>query len=263
MTSNHSHPTVLTTVPDNFKQLLHDTWEKQFASWPDYADGDTFHQAALRETERALGTFAGKVKRPSLVDLGCGSGHFLRNIRKRFRWSQLAGVDYCTQALTRADNLDVSGLPRIDYVRRDLELPVSAEEQVRLGRFDFAAATFVVDEIDNIEAFFATARALLHPKGRLVCAMLDEARERTRHSLNPFPSATGSERVIIKQVKTDPYGVDLEYYRIIRPRGEPISAATRAGLVCEFDRSSSPAELGSRLDGPSLRLLGFWNQPAS
>lgn len=68
---------------------------------------------------------------------------------------------------------------------------------------------------------------------------------------------------MIKQVKTDNFGVEIEYYRIIRSRAAPIEAAVRAGFRMQSDRSISPEALSSRRDGPALRLLEFIVPPAA
>jgi 2-polyprenyl-3-methyl-5-hydroxy-6-metoxy-1,4-benzoquinol methylase len=251
MSRNRSNPSILTTVPHNLKELILDTWNRQSANWPDYIDGDDFHQASLRETRNVLLKLAStRITPPSVVDLGCGSGLFLRSIRQGLQWKKLLGLDHCKPALERARSMNVTGEPEIRFRQHDIES--GWKSTAHPGRFDFAVATFVIDEIENIAAFFHTAITLLEPDGRLICAMLDETRERHRHSL-----ATFLEPVIVKQTKTNSWGVNLEYYRIIRSQDEAFLSAAQAGLKCDHDRTLSPSELRSRVDGPSLRLIVF------
>ena len=236
--------------------LILKAWERNYRHWSDYARDDTFHQAAYREIEREIRTLASPSKKVALIDLGCGTGDFLRHLQKSKLWTGLAGIDHCRQAIDRARNADIAGFPRIVYHIADLSSPVANIVLSGIRSNHIAISVFLLDEMPFLERFFRVAGNLVLPGGHLICAMLDEACERERHDFAEQNGHNAAEPVVLQTVKRDEFGGELLYYRIVRPRNDPAEQAARAGWCLLSDRTFRSDDLKSRV-GPALRLLVF------
>jgi 2-polyprenyl-3-methyl-5-hydroxy-6-metoxy-1,4-benzoquinol methylase len=99
----------------------------------------------------------------SVVDLGCGNGVLLEELRSAMPSATFAGVDLSRPQV--AEN--AKRLPWARFTSGDLQAPLELDADWR-GAFEVAVATEVIEHLDRPEAFFANAAALLSPGGRLV-----------------------------------------------------------------------------------------------
>ncbi|MCU0784937.1 MAG: class I SAM-dependent methyltransferase, partial [Verrucomicrobia bacterium] len=92
---------------EDYKTCRLAAWGDLAHSWLEYTQGDTFHLKAHEKiSEMVL-----LVKAPgpaSLIDLGCGPGHFLQMIKPRTSWKRVVGIDFCHKMLKIADAMDMS-----------------------------------------------------------------------------------------------------------------------------------------------------------
>ncbi len=138
-------------------------------TWPIISPPEEY-EAEAEEAYRLLREHGGREPK-TLLDLGCGGGHFDRTLQKHAR---LTGVDVSESMLGLARALN----PEVTYVRGDMR-------SVRLGKTFDAVAIF--DSIDymlseeDLRAAFLTAHAHLEPGGVfLTCA--EETKEGFRQN---------------------------------------------------------------------------------
>jgi 2-polyprenyl-3-methyl-5-hydroxy-6-metoxy-1,4-benzoquinol methylase len=96
----------------------------------------------------------------SLVDVGCGDGRFLREVKKRHPAKEVLGIDYSERAINLAQAMN----PNLRYERRDIiTKPLNRT-------FDVATLIEVVEHIrpDQVQQFIRQVHAALRPGGRLV-----------------------------------------------------------------------------------------------
>lgn len=135
-----------------------------------------------------------------------------------------------------------------------------AEEREHMThQFDVATAAFLFDEVGDPEGCFRSAASLLRPGGQLIAATLAPDRERMRYAskLEGFTSVAAGPVLLSKRIVMDGRRAPALYFRIIREPQELIECALTAGLEMIQDKSVSAARLGSRPQGPFLRLLVF------
>lgn len=100
----------------------------------------------------------------SVLDMGCGEGHFLAMIEKRLPSTKLVGVDLSEE--------------NIHYARRILKrvkLICGDASRVRLpnSSFDVVSALELLDHMDSDTALLSKAKSLLKPKGTLIISIPD------------------------------------------------------------------------------------------
>jgi SAM-dependent methyltransferase len=265
--TQRSNPTVKATrgFPPNFKQRRLEQWDLLLPSWMEYIQEDNFHNIVHQEVKKAVLEHLDRVRtpHPSLIDLGCGHGHFLNWVIKvqtegeeRVNWSRLVGLDFCARAVDLAKNGNPYNLPRIACFRADLELPLETRTVYPLRDFSVATASFLFDEVEDLSACFASAASVLIRGGHLVAALLDTDRERERYRQEVESVGAGDGPVLLaKSLEVHGRTAAGEFFRALRGADEIQGAALAKGFEQVSSRVMTPSALRSRPDGPALRLF--------
>ena len=97
----------------------------------------------------------------SLLDLGCGDGRFLKEMRLHTAGQRLVGIDYSERAICLARALN----PGTDYRCMNI-----SKAELPDDRFDIVSLIEVIEHIppDDLPEFISVAANLLQPNGRLV-----------------------------------------------------------------------------------------------
>lgn len=95
---------------------------------------------------------------PSVVDVGCGRGDFLRFLRDRLPSASLTGFDLSANAPA----------PGIEF------LQVDAVEHQTDRTFDVVVSLAVIEHVEAVEAFAAALRRLCRPGGLAVVMTVDD-----------------------------------------------------------------------------------------
>ena len=119
--------------------------------------------AAPRHRLKTLLALLGERPPRRLVDLGCGDGTLLEEIRRRHPASELCGVDLSPEQI-RANALRAAD---VEWLAADLERPDSLGG-VRREHFDAVIASELIEHLDNPPALLLSARALATPGARLL-----------------------------------------------------------------------------------------------
>ena len=116
----------------------------------------------------------------SLVDIGCGDGRFLRELRHRFPEKQLLGIDYSQRAIGLAGAMN----PDLRFRCAD----IYAEEPA--GQFDVVTLLEVLEHIpiDRVDSFVAALSRYLEPGGRLLLTVPHQNKARQEKHYQHFTS---------------------------------------------------------------------------
>ena len=99
----------------------------------------------------------------SIIDLGCGNGALIREIRRRYPLAVLAGADLSAAQIAQ----NQTTLPTIEWHCADLtnldSIPPSSH-----GRFDVVIASEIIEHVDEPNTFLRSALAFIQPRGRLI-----------------------------------------------------------------------------------------------
>ena len=130
------------------------------------------------------------IKFDSLIDVGCGDGRFLREVRKNFPSKRILGVDYSQKAIPLAQAMN----PNIKYERKDITVE-SLED-----RFDVATLVEVLEHIppEQLKRFLDGVANTLEQGGYLLLTVPHQNKrlqdkhyqhftsEKLENLLNPF-----------------------------------------------------------------------------
>ncbi|MFH0800105.1 MAG: class I SAM-dependent methyltransferase [Pseudomonadota bacterium] len=119
--------------------------------------------AAPRFRVAAFLKILGDIRPANLVDLGCGNGELLREIRDRYPGIRLCGIDL-SPAQTEAN---LAADPSVEWRTLDLGAEQQFPDGLR-GRFDAVLASEVVEHLPHPEIFLKNALALARPGGTLL-----------------------------------------------------------------------------------------------
>jgi 2-polyprenyl-3-methyl-5-hydroxy-6-metoxy-1,4-benzoquinol methylase len=98
----------------------------------------------------------------SVVDLGCGKGLLLEEIRRQLGSVDLVGVDLSAPQV----EANRTAMPDIDWYAADLVADDLPEELS--GRFEAVVASEIIEHVEDAEGFLANARRLARPGGELL-----------------------------------------------------------------------------------------------
>lgn len=237
---------------DDYKMRRLSAWGDLAHSWIEYTQGDTFHLKAHEKLSEMV-LLIKEIGPASIIDLGCGPGHFLQLLKSLSSWRRIVGIDFCHKMLKIADAMDMSQAHRVEWRHADLELPINQTTIFNYKGFDVATAVFLMDEVEDVSACFASATSVLREGGHLICGMLDVNREIERYELRR------SEKPIVmsKDITVGGQPLPGQLFRVLRPQHEIIEAADVSGLTLRLNEVISPKALTSRSSGPALRIMAW------
>lgn len=119
--------------------------------------------AAPRHRVEVMRQVIGELRPTSIVDLGCGNGVLLTELRDAVPSARWSGLDLSRPQV--AENVRL--LPWATFRDGNLEQPFPADFDW-LGQFDVAIATEVIEHLDAPGVFLENAARLLKPGGHLV-----------------------------------------------------------------------------------------------
>lgn len=216
-------------IPEDYHADRLRWWNTNSASWSEHIDADQKRGALLARLAQKACELVRGAERPVVVDLGCGEGAFLREMRRCVPAAELRGIDFCPPMLSQAKTRS-AGLA-IDYDLGDLEErgfipPCSA---------DLVTSILAVDEMDQLESAFANISRTLAPGGGAMIVVMDPTRERQRNKgeldvwlTDGVPS--DAPVLLVKTFPTRRMEPAAPYSRIVRPLDHYADAAMRAGL---------------------------------
>lgn len=250
--------TVSRGIQSDYKARRLRHWALQVHDWDEYSRNNAFHRTSHERICGEVLSLRGTNK-ASLIDLGCGTGRFLHLLKERSEtpWGKLVGIDFCSKMLNLARHLDTNYTPKVAWHHADLELPINQTAIYTFGGFDIATAVFLLDEVEDVVACFASAMFVLSPGGYFICGMLDADREKERHNL---PSLSNEAITVSRSIVIRGHSVPSEFYRLVRAREYLCTAASSLGFLLHNDRTLRPLELETPRGGPALRIA-TWKKP--
>ena len=114
-----------------------------------------------------------------LLDIGCGSGEFIHEVKKRLGW-EVWGIDI---------NRNVIDTVKKKYhIEHVYAIPFEMlPNDARFSDFDIVTAFEVIEHIGNPAQFIAVARRILKKRGVLVISTPNRRRLIGRHTISDFP----------------------------------------------------------------------------
>ena len=132
---------------------------------------------------RALLELADVQPGATVLDLGCGPGHWSRHFARL--GSVVTGVDASARLLETAANAEAAAPLDIRYVRTD-----AADPSLLAGdRFDVVVCSMALSDIDDLRGTIANVARLLQADGAFVCSILHPCFPGTETSRPSWPPA--------------------------------------------------------------------------
>jgi ubiquinone/menaquinone biosynthesis C-methylase UbiE len=105
-----------------------------------------------------------RVRRPaSVVDIGCGGGQLLDEVRHELPGARMIGVDLSEPQLS----LNRQRMPDTRWIQVNVDQPVKWADEDR-ERYDAATVVEVIEHVDHPDVLLSNTRALLAPGGFIV-----------------------------------------------------------------------------------------------
>jgi 2-polyprenyl-3-methyl-5-hydroxy-6-metoxy-1,4-benzoquinol methylase len=144
--------------------------------------------AAPRHRRQVLLGEVDRLAPASVVDLGCGNGQLLAEVRGRHPGARLAGIDLSSEQMKE----NARALPWAAWHTANLDAPVSFAPEL-LGAFDTVMATEVIEHVDRPEELLRNARALARPGGHLLLSTQSGPVRETERRVGHIRHFTGEE----------------------------------------------------------------------
>ena len=119
--------------------------------------------AAPRLRVRVLLGFLDTFRPASVVDLGCGGGVLLREIRERYPGVRLAGIDLSAEQIEQNRRVSPWAEWYVANLDSSAELPTSIKDT-----FDVVIASEVIEHLDHPDRLLSNAAVLARPRGHLL-----------------------------------------------------------------------------------------------
>lgn len=97
----------------------------------------------------------------SILDVGTGTGKFLKGFLDAGKFQNYVGLDLCESMLHEASKRLA---PQTHLLSADVSTAIPFEENT----FDILSAAFTLRSLSNLDAFFSEAFRVLKPRGRIV-----------------------------------------------------------------------------------------------
>ncbi len=134
----------------------------------------------------------------SLIDVGCGDGRFIREVRSRYNDKQLVGVDYSDRAIRLAKALN----PRLDYRAKDITVDSFDT------KFDIVTMIEVLEHIvpDDVAKFVRHLAQLMHKESVLIMTVPHRNQDLIEKHYQHFDST------MLKDIFTDQFEIDHLFF---------------------------------------------------
>lgn len=144
---------------------IRDDWDAAADAYADaQANGmDVYRLALFGPAQVAL---CGTVQGLQVLDVGCGTGYFAREMAQRGAW--VTGVDLSPAMLAHARRIEAETPLGIRYQVGDA---AGLQRHFEPASFDLATACLSLQDMPNVAAVLAAVHALLRPVGRLVMSI--------------------------------------------------------------------------------------------
>lgn len=143
-----------------------------------------YERSQYAGVEQALRAFVGSQPGLAILEVGCGTGHWLEALQERGR--QCVGLDYSAGMLAKAQKR-VQGTALIRGDAEHLPLPANS--------FDRVFCINALHHFPDKPAFLAEARRLLRPGGKLLSVGLDPHHGLDRwHVYDYFPESLALDK---------------------------------------------------------------------
>jgi ubiquinone/menaquinone biosynthesis C-methylase UbiE len=104
----------------------------------------------------------------SILDIGCGEGHFIRIVLGRYPYAKLVGLDISEENMDYAKKL----VPKAKFVVGD-----ASELPFRNRSFDCIVLLEVLDHCENVDVVLSEIRRVLKKNGELILSVPDTSKE--------------------------------------------------------------------------------------
>lgn len=140
----------------------------------------------------------------SLVDLGCGNGMLLAEIRERYRSMALSGVDL-SEAQIEANRAQQ---PTLGWHATDLDRPLAMPPELR-DRFEAVVASEIIEHVREPRIFLANALQMAAPgRGRLLLSTQSGPLRETERRVGHVQHFTASDmRALLVEAGWEPVRV--------------------------------------------------------
>ena len=125
-----------------------------------YGNNTTSIQSEVNPKDKTVRKFAKELRNKSILDVGCGEGHFLASVAKHLPHKKLVGIDVSTPHLAKCH-------PNIDFKLNDI-INFSLDHQ-----FDVVFSDNVIEHIapSDLSMHLASVRSALKPDGTFILIM--------------------------------------------------------------------------------------------
>ena len=135
-----------------------DAWEQGQASGRDYYRHEFFGPIQA--------TMCGDVGGMRLLDVGCGSGYFAREMARR--GARVTGIDIAPRMIEHARRHEASAPLGVEYRVSDA---VQIGTSFAAASFDIATSCMALQDMADIPGVFRAVHAVLKPRGRFVASI--------------------------------------------------------------------------------------------
>jgi ubiquinone/menaquinone biosynthesis C-methylase UbiE len=147
------------------RDAVREAWDRAAESYADgQAAGLDFYRCEFFGPAHAA--LCGDVAGLLLLDVGCGSGYFSREMAAR--GAHVTGVDISSQMIARAREHERSTPLRIEYVALDA---AELADIFRARPFDIATSCLALQDMPDPPAVFRSVHAVLRPARRFVVSI--------------------------------------------------------------------------------------------
>ena len=233
-------------------------WTINSPSWSDHIDADRNRGVLLTKLARwATGLLGSSRENPTIVDVGCGEGAFLRTLKQLMPKAALLGIDFCPTMLNEARRRSTD--QEITYSLGDIEEQIS----VPRSKADLVTSILAMDEMDQLGSAFANIAEILKPGGIAMIAVMDPLKELERNSreLKAFldnGAQLDNPVLLVKTFPKENMEPAAPYSRIVRPIAKYCDTAAAGTLHPEpVEQWAHPVGIGQHTETLLFDILTF------
>jgi SAM-dependent methyltransferase len=141
-----------------------DEWDRHWAVYGEPAEGNPANTYRHRLVAKLIGSPA---TGDTVLDVGSGQGELALLLKRAFPDAAVVGIEYSAEGVRRSEAAATAAGLRVDFVQRDLLVPVPLDGDVR-GRATFAVCSEVLEHVDDPGLLLRYASEYLAPGCRMV-----------------------------------------------------------------------------------------------